>query len=252
MHDTATRRRLGSRDVLVVVEDHVLRELIAAHLRHQGRVVLSVAGASEAVRLVAQVRPDLVVLDGDSASARDARLAEMLSADDAESRIPLIVLQSSASRAPSLLLPTLRIDKPCRPQALAEAVHRLLVADQPAARAPLPTAGVLRAGPLVLDFERRAATVAGMAGPRWVDLAPTEMRLLQHLMQSAGRTLTRAEIVDEVWGRGAEVDARTVDQYVRRLREALEQIGVDAVVRTVRGLGYRADLTALKATGDAE
>ncbi|MCB1994451.1 MAG: winged helix-turn-helix domain-containing protein [Burkholderiaceae bacterium] len=237
--ETASRRPVATRDVLVIVEDPALRELIAAHLRHQGHIVLPAAGAPEACRLIAEVQPDLVLLDGDTASARDAALVARLQGNDDEP-LPLVLLQSGADTT-GPLAPQLRVNKPYRPQALAEAVHRLLQAGQPAVRTPLPTAGRLQAGLLELDFELRAVRRAG-APACWADLAPTELRLLQHLMQQPGRTHSRAELVAAVWGAGAEVDARTVDQYVRRLREALAAVQADSSLKTVRGVGYRIDL----------
>lgn len=249
--DLEPRRHAATRDVLVIVEDGVLRELIAAHLRHHGHIVLPVAGAADACRLIAEVRPDLVLLDGDTESARDPELTALLRGQDADAGAapPLVLLQSDPANdrtpASTALTPQLCVAKPYRPQALADAVQRLLQAGSAPSRPPLPSAGRLRAGLLELDFELRAVQRVGQLPPRWADLAPTELRLLQHLMQAADRTHTRAELVDAVWGHGAEVDARTVDQYVRRLREALASVQADAALKTVRGVGYRIDLPAL-------
>lgn len=254
--ETPMRRPLAARDVLLIVEDPALRELIAAYLRHLGTLVLQAGCAADACRLIAEVQPELVLLDGDTDSARDPALLACLRGDAdsahpevgaARPPLPLVLLQSGADTG--ALVPQLRINKPYRPQALADAVHRLLQAQQAvqagqrAPRAPLPTQGRLRAGPLELDFELRAVRQPGAQGG-WANLAPTELRLLHHLMLQPDRTHARAELVDAVWGDGAEVDARTVDQYVRRLREALAAVGADAAVRTVRGVGYRIDLRA--------
>ncbi|WP_158288887.1 winged helix-turn-helix domain-containing protein [Rubrivivax albus] len=232
--------------MLVIVEDAMLRELIAAHLRHQGHIVLPAGSAADACRLINEVQPDLVLLDGDTASARDATLATLLQGSDDDRSIPLVLLQSGAVEDDNLA-PRLRVAKPYRPQALADAVHRLLQAGQAAMRTPLPTAGRLRAGTLELDFEMRAVQRLGATPTRWADLAPTELRLLQHLLQHPDRTHSRAELVDAVWGVGAEVDTRTVDQYVRRLREALATVQAEAALKTVRGVGYRIDQSATHA-----
>lgn len=241
------RRQVAASDVLVVVEDATLRELIAAHLRHHGHIVLPVAGAGDACRLIAQVRPDAVLLDADTDSARDAGLATMLAGEgDGDPGIPLVLLQSAGADIPPALAPSLCVDKPYRPQALADEVHRLLQAQLPAARVPLPNAGRVEVGLLTLDFERRAVRVVGREPARWAELAPTELRLLHQLMLAPERTHSRAELVDAVWGAGSGVDTRTVDQYVRRLREALEPLQADAAVHTVRGVGYRLDLAVLR------
>lgn len=233
-----------ARDVLVIVEDPALRELIAAHLRHQGHIVLPAAGAAEACRLIAEVQPDLVLLDGDTASAQDGALLQALTGGGDGPSLPVVLLASGAAHAVPLAA-RLRVTKPYRPQALVDAVQRLLQAGQPPQRHALPTTGRLRAGLLELDFELRAVRRTDAASA--ADLAPTELRLLQHLLQQPGRTHSRAELVDAVWGHGADVDARTVDQYVRRLREALQAVRADGALKTVRGVGYRIDLPALEA-----
>ena len=171
------RSPVAARDVLLIVEDPALRELIAAYLRHLGTIVLQAGCAAEACRLIAEVQPELVLLDGDTDAARDLALLACLRGDGgsahpevgaARAPLPLVLLQSSADTAG--LVPLLRIGKPYRPQALAEAVHRLLQARQAgregqrAPRTPLPTQGQLRAGRLELDFELRAVRQPGVQG----------------------------------------------------------------------------------------
>lgn len=246
--ELAPRRHAPARDVLVIVEDPTLRELIAAHLRQLGHIVLPAAGAAEACRLVAEVQPDLVLLDGDTDSAHDPELAMLLRGRQGFEPVPLVLLHSGAAGGDASMAAQLRVAKPYRPQALAEAVHRLLQAGQSAPRSSLPTAGRLRAGPLELDFELRAVQRLGAGPARRAELAPTELRLLQHLLQRPDRVHSRAELVEAVWGRGAEVDERTVDQYVRRLREALAAVEADGALKTVRGVGYRIDLHAAGAS----
>lgn len=240
-----TRHPASARDVLVIVEDPTLRDLIAAHLHHLGHIVLPAAGAAEACRLAAEVQPDLVLLDGDTESARDPDLAALLRGRQGFEPVPLVLLHSGATEKSKALAPQLCVAKPYRPQALAEAVHRLLQAGHAMPRSSLPTAGRLRAGPLELDFELRAVQRLGDGPSRRADLAPTELRLLQHLLQRPDRVHSRAELVEAVWGRGADVDERTVDQYVRRLREALAAVQADGALKTVRGVGYRVDPSAL-------
>ncbi len=245
--DTYPRRAAAAHDVLVIVEDDALRELIAAHLRHQGHIVLPVAGAADACRLIAEVRPDLVLLDGDTDSARDPALLAALAGagPSGESPLAVVLLQSARSIGDSPLVPQLRVTKPYRPQALADTVHRMLQAGRVTQRAPLPASGRLRAGGLEVDFELRAVLRPGAVPARSANLAPTELRLLQHLMLQPERTHSRQELVEAVWGQGADVDARTVDQYVRRLRDALASVQADMALKTVRGVGYRIDLHAL-------
>ncbi len=238
------RRRTPARDVLVIVEDPTLRELIATHLRQHGHIVVPAADALDACRLIGEVAPDLVLLDGDTASARDPVLLGRLG--DFAAEAPLVLLRSAATEVQGRLQPRLSVSKPYRPQALVDAMNRLIQAQAQAERLTLPASGGVRVGLLELDFERRAVAVRGREPMQWADLAPTELRLMQHLMQQPEHTHTRAEIVQAVWGGHTGVDERTVDQYVRRLREALERIRADGVLKTVRGVGYRIDLQALE------
>lgn len=97
----------------------------------------------------------------------------------------------------------------------------------------------LRAGPIEIDAERHLITVHrdGRATP--VELAPVELKLLRCLMARPDHAVERRQILDAVWGEGSEVDARTVDQNIKRLRRCLEDAGAGDVIRTVRGIGYR-------------
>ncbi len=211
-------------------------------------MVLPVAGAEDARRLIAEVRPDLVLLDGDTDSARNPALLALLVAADSDDGLPLpvVLLQSAGAGEEGPLVPQLRVTKPYRPQALADAVQRILHARRVAPRSPVPTSSRLRAGALELDFESRSVQRLGAVPMRSADLAPTELRLLQSLMLQPERTHSRHELVEAVWGHDAEVAARTVDQYVCRLREALAAVGAEAALKTVRGVGYRIELHAVQ------
>src|SRR6266581_915608 len=96
---------------------------------------------------------------------------------------------------------------------------------------------LLQIGDLELDRDRRRVSRAG----RDVHLGPTEFRLLEHLMQSAGRVFSRGQLLDGVWGRDVYIDERTVDVHVGRLRRALNRGGAPDPIRTVRGGGYAFD-----------
>ena len=84
-------------------------------------------------------------------------------------------------------------------------------------------------------------------GGREVHLGPTEFRLLEYLMEKPGRVFSRAQLLDSVWGLSAEIDERTVDVHVGRLRKALSRGRENDPIRTVRGAGYSFDETFGKA-----
>ena len=112
-------------------------------------------------------------------------------------------------------------------QARAQAVVRM--------RARNARADLLACGDLVLD----AANHRAMAGNRLLNLSPLEFRLLEFLMEHPGRTFNRAQLLAEVWGAGNDIDERTVDVNVLRLRKLLEAPGCAEYIQTIRGFGYR-------------
>ena len=90
-------------------------------------------------------------------------------------------------------------------------------------------------GELKLDPVSRRVT----GGGKPIELGPTEFRLLHFLMTHPGRVHSRAQFLDQIWGDHVFVEERTVDVHIRRLRKALEEGGLDQMIQTVRGAGYR-------------
>jgi two-component system, OmpR family, phosphate regulon response regulator PhoB len=104
---------------------------------------------------------------------------------------------------------------------------------------PDRVAALLVAGDLALDRENWRVS----RGDRNVHLGPTEFRLLEYLMAKPGRVFSRAQLLDSIWGFSAEIDERTVDVHVGRLRKALSLVGERDPIRTIRGAGYSFDET---------
>jgi two-component system phosphate regulon response regulator PhoB len=102
---------------------------------------------------------------------------------------------------------------------------------------PERVAGRLNAGDIELDRETRRVRRSS----RDIHLGPTEFRLLEHLLEKPGRVFTRAQLLDAVWGMSAEIDERTVDVHVGRLRKSLSRGRESDPIRTVRGAGYSFD-----------
>ena len=104
---------------------------------------------------------------------------------------------------------------------------------------PEKVAAILSAGELELDRDMRRVRRGG----RDIHLGPTEFRLLEFLMEKPGRVFSRAHLLDRVWGQDSEIDERTVDVHVGRLRKALSRAREKDPIRTVRGAGYAFDET---------
>ena len=90
----------------------------------------------------------------------------------------------------------------------------------------------------VADLELDPVAHRVRRGGEAVKLGPTEFRLLRHFMERPGRVHSRAQLIDAVWGMDSDIDERTVDVHVRRLRQAVDRPGTDSVIRTVRAAGY--------------
>ncbi len=118
-------------------------------------------------------------------------------------------------------------------------VQRSLYLRAPGRRRPERIAEKLSAGDLDLDRETRRVR----RGSRDIHLGPTEFRLLEYLLERPGRVFSRAQLLDGVWGQSVEIDERTVDVHVGRLRKALSRGRERDPIRTVRGTGYSFDET---------
>lgn len=220
------------RTALVVVGDAVIRELLMAHLRDAGFVPVPAASAAEARRLAGDVLPDVLLIDPDGPQTADLSFCADL-ADDV-----LVVMLTQRADLIAAEAGALIARKPCVPRELVAQILRRLALRRTAAR-PADAADVLRVGPIEVDVDRHLITVRGDEGIVPLDLAPIELRLLQCLMTRADRALSREQILRTVWGDGSDVDPRTVDQNIRRLRRELASAGAGDLIRTVRGVGYR-------------
>ena len=121
------------------------------------------------------------------------------------------------------------ITKPFAPRELIARIKALL------RRASPSDNEVLVAGALRLDTVSHRVTVE----ENEISLGPTEYRLLKFFLQNPDRVYSRGQLLDHVWGQNIYVEERTVDVHIRRLRKALEPFGIDKIVQTVRGAGYR-------------
>ncbi|MDP2005170.1 MAG: response regulator transcription factor [Rubrivivax sp.] len=238
--------------VLLVADAPWLRELLCLHLRAAGCFPMAVASVGEGRRLAAQVVPDLIVLDVDGLAKADVAWALQQVHGDTGLPVPAVLLGDGgpATAAGDKPAPAaaLRVRKPLEPQALMRQLLPLLRPGQglpPRRRTRAP----LRAGRIELDRQRPVMRLQGAEGWHEVDLPWTEHRLLACLLAHANRACSRQDILRDVWPAGP-VDPRTVDQYVRRLRQSLSRAGVPGLVKTVNGLGYRLDLAALPPAAD--
>ncbi len=220
--------------ILVVEDEPAIQELIAYNLKQAGHQPLRADNAEQAINLVANALPDLVLLDWMLPGLSGIDFARRLRADKRTRAIPIIMLTARSDEQDKLQgLETGADDyitKPFSPRELNARIKAVL-----RRRAPEMTDDMVQLGGLKLDPASHRVT--GNGEP--VDLGPTEFRLLHFLMTHAERVHSRTQLLDQVWGDHVFVEERTVDVHIRRLRKALEPTELDSLVQTVRGTGYR-------------
>jgi len=218
--------------ILAVEDDKDIVRLLKYNLEKEGYRFVSAADGEAGLAAVRKEKPDLLILD---VMVPKLDGFELLKLVRRESRAPVLMLTARKEEVDRVLGLELGADdyviKPFGVRELAARVKALLRRAGPAAAA----ASVLRAGGIELDAERYEVRSRG----KEIALTSKEFEFLKLLLQAGGRALTRDQILEKVWGydRSMEIDTRTVDQHVARLREKL---GAEApLVATVKNVGYR-------------
>jgi two-component system, OmpR family, phosphate regulon response regulator PhoB len=222
--------------ILVIEDEESIRTLLRYNLESGGYRVRSSAQGEDAALLIAEERPDLIVLDWMLPGISGIEVCRQVRAK-AESRdIPIIMLTARSEEAEKVRgLATGADDYLVKPFSVPELLMRIKTILRRAN--PEAVAEKLSAGDLFLD--RRTRRVS--RGPRDVSVSPTEFRLLEQLMQNPGRVYSRSQLLDSVWGRDTFIDERTVDVHVGRLRKMLSRGKEADPIRTVRSAGYAFD-----------
>ena len=219
--------------VLVVEDDAALAELLRYNLVAEGFSVSHAETGDDAEVLLREENPDLILLDWMLPGVSGIELCRRIRSKTETRSIPIIMLTARGEETDRVRgLSTGADDYVVKPFSVPELMQRVRAILRRVA--PDRMADVLRGGDVELD--RAAHRV--MRGLREVRLGPTEFRLLEFLIQSAGRVMSRTQLLDGVWGRDAFVDERTVDVHIGRLRKALIRGREDDPIRTVRGAGY--------------
>lgn len=219
--------------VLIVEDEAPLAEMLRYNFEAEGFRVAQTDNGEEAEILVSEERPDLVVLDWMLPGVSGIEICRRLRARMDTRSVPIVMLTARGEEGDRVRgLATGADDYVVKPFSLPELMARVKAILRRSA--PDRMADVLR----VSDIELDRAAHRVLRGLREVRLGPTEFRLLEFLMESPGRVLSRSQLLDGVWGRDAYVDERTVDVHVGRLRKALIRGKERDPIRTVRGSGY--------------
>ena len=219
--------------VLVVEDEPAQREVLAYNLEAEGFRVSRAADGEEALLLVDEDMPDIIVLDWMMPNVSGIEVCRRLKMRTDTRAIPVIMLSARSEEVDKVRgLETGADDYVVKPYSIVELMAR--VRSQLRRVRPSTVGSRLEYEDIVLDSETHKVSRAD----RMLKLGPTEFRLLSTLMEKPGRVWSRDQLLDRVWGRDIYVDTRTVDVHIGRLRKALMQNGGNDPLRTVRGAGY--------------
>jgi two-component system phosphate regulon response regulator PhoB len=222
--------------ILIADDEPNQLELLSYNLTQAGFEVAQAHDGQQAMTMIEDWQPDLVVLDWMMPYLSGIELCRMLRSRADTKLLPVIILSARGEDGDRTLgLDTGADDyvsKPFSPRELVSRVKALLRRSRPALMSDVLEFGDLQLFPSRVEVFRGGVPVA---------LGPKEFHLLMILIERPGQVFSRAQLLDLVWGHGVYVEERTVDVHLSRLRKALDQVGDGALpnlIRTVRGSGY--------------
>ncbi|EAQ07992.1 phosphate regulon transcriptional regulator PhoB [Yoonia vestfoldensis] len=219
--------------VLVVEDEPAQREVLAYNLESEGFRVIKAADGNEALLLIEEEQPDLILLDWMLPGTSGIEICRQIKSRPAFRMTPVIMLSARSEEVDKVRgLETGADDYISKPYSIIELLARVkahLRRSRPATMGER-----LIYNDILLDSETHKV----FRGENELKLGPTEFRLLTTFMEKPGRVWSRDQLLDRVWGRDIYVDTRTVDVHVGRLRKVLGSHGGEDLIRTVRGAGY--------------
>jgi two-component system phosphate regulon response regulator PhoB len=220
--------------VLIVEDEVAIVTLLKYNLEREGFKVFTTGDGEEAVMMVRENKPDIIVLDWMLPSMTGLEVCRQLRRDQNTKNIPIIMLSARGEEEDRVRGLDNGADdymvKPFSPSELVSRIRAVFRRIRPAL-----SEQALSFSDIKMDLTAHRVTRGGTD----VHLGPTEFRLLRYLMEHPGRVFSREQLLDAVWGHDIYVELRTVDVHIRRLRKALDFDGKQPdVIRTVRSAGY--------------
>ena len=220
--------------VLVVDDEDAILEMIRFALEQSGMKAVTASNAYDAVLKISEKRPDIVLMDWMMPGVTGIELTRRLRKDPQTEDLPIIMLTARITEDDKVLGLEAGADdyliKPFSPRELMARIRAVLRRSSPG-----DAEGLIRAGKLTMDTLAHQAHYENQE----IQLGPTDYRLLEFFMSHPGRAYSRGQLLDNVWGTNVYLEERTVDVHIRRLRKALEEVGISNFLQTVRGHGYR-------------
>ena len=222
--------------VLVVEDEAPLVAMLRYNLEKEGFEVEEASNGEEALIKIAELKPDVVLLDWMLPLVSGIEVCRQLRRARSTRTLPVIMLTARGEEADRVRgLDSGADDYVVKPFSPTELVARLRAVMRRAQ--PATTEETLSFADVAMDLGAHRVTRNG----RTVHLGPTEYRLLKFFLEHQGRVFSREQLLDAIWGRDVYVESRTVDVHIRRLRKALNAPGEADIVRTVRSAGYSLD-----------
>ena len=223
-------------DLLLIEDDEAIAELIVWHFAREGFSVRQTPDGEQALVLVEERVPDIVLLDWMIESLPGIEVCRRLRRNPKSANVPIIMLTARGEEEDRIRgLETGADDyvtKAFSPRELVARVQAVLRRLRPALAGEM-----LNYADIELDSVAHKVVRAGQI----VAMGPTEFRLLRHFMEHPGRVFSRGQLLDSVWGQDSDIELRTVDVHIRRLRKAINLPGTSDIIRTVRSAGYALD-----------
>jgi len=220
--------------ILIVEDEPAIQELLAFNVLQAGFLAMRADDGDSAWQQIRENTPHLILLDWMLPNTSGVVLAKQFRADALTKDIPIIMLTARGEERDKILGLESGADdyitKPFSPRELMARIRAILRRHVP----QMPEESVA-AGGIELSPSTHRVTAKGSS----LELGPTEFRLLHFFMTHVERVYSRTQLLDQVWGTQVFVEERTVDVHIRRLRAALEPAGMDGLIQTVRGSGYR-------------
>jgi len=224
----------ASKKILIVEDEQDILQLVKLYVEKEGFRTVSAKTGTEALHLVEQEKPDLVVLDLMLPEIDGLEVCKRLRSSPETARLPIIMLTAKAEESDTVVGLELGADdyvtKPFSPKTLVARIKALF---RRLDRKPDDSPAQYRYGDLVMDLARHEVTVKKTEVP----LTAKEFGLLEHLLRNPGRVLTRDILLNTVWGYDYYGTTRTVDVHIRRLKQKLPSLN-EAII-SVKSLGYK-------------
>ena len=221
-------------NILIVEDEESILELIAINLHQAGFNPIRSLNAEYAENIISEALPDLIILDWMLPGMSGVEFAKRVRGNSNTKKVPIIMLTAKSDESNKLKGLDIGADdymtKPFSPKELIARIKAVLRRKNPElVDEPISINGLaLDPNKHLLQYNNKTITIG-----------PTEFKLLNFFMKNPDRVFSRNQILNKIWGNKSDIDDRTVDVHIKRLRDTLKVSGQESLIKTIRGIGYR-------------